>query len=72
MANIDGELLDLLIGHLVELNLHRDGGVVGTEHLGGQSLHERLQVLVQLGRRQLHGMTLSTAQKSLHATADNT
>ena len=42
----------LLLGELDELLLERDGGVVSTEHLGGESGHEAVQILVERRRVQ--------------------
>lgn len=36
-------------GQHAQLLLQSDGGIVGPEHLGGQPLHQVLQVLVQAG-----------------------
>ena len=42
----------LLLGELDELLLERDGGVVSTEHLCGESGHEAVQILVERRRVQ--------------------
>ena len=39
----------LTASELLQLLLQGDGGVVGTEHLGRESVHQLLQVLVQDG-----------------------
>lgn len=36
----------LTAGELLQLLLEGDGGVVGTEHFGGQPVHQLLKVLV--------------------------
>ena len=39
----------ILIRELLKLFLKGDGGIVGTEHLGGEAGHEAVQVLIQDG-----------------------